>query len=151
MQKAPVRIKKKQPGISRKSKAAVSDIALRQLAFDRSLQANIISTASNGQIVIANNAACKLLGYSKSEILTKNRSAIFDIKESGFKNMLKQRTAEGQSSALVTAIKKNGKLLTCEITSAVFLDEDGIQKAITTVVDMSQSIRRQQDIDSKKE
>ncbi len=65
--------------------------------------------------------------------------------------MLKQRTAEGQSTALVTAIKKNGKLLTCEITSAIFLDEDGIKKAITTVADMSQSIRKQQDIDSRKE
>lgn len=151
MQKTPLQIKKRQPGISKKPKAAVSDIALRNLAFDRSLQANIISTVSSGQIVIANNAACKLLGYSKSEILTKNRSTIFDIKKTSFKNMLKQRTAEGQSAALVTAIKKNGKLLTCEITSAVFLDEDGIEKAITTVVDMSQSIRRQQNIDSRKE
>lgn len=151
MQKTPLQIKKRQPGISKKPKAAISDIALRNLAFDRSLQANIISTVSSGQIVIANNAACKLLGYSKSEILTKNRSTIFDIKKTSFKNMLKQRTAEGQSAALVTAIKKNGKLLTCEITSAVFLDEDGIEKAITTVVDMSQSIRRQQNIDSRKE
>lgn len=151
MQKTREQIKKRQPGISKKSKAAVSDIALRHLAFDRSLQANIISTVSNGKIVIANNAACKLLGYSKSEILTQSRSTIFDIKEISFKNMLKQRAAEGQSAGLVTAIKKNGKLLTCEITSAIFLDEDGIEKAIITIVDMSESIRKQQDIDSKKE
>lgn len=151
MKKSSVQIKKRQPGISKDYKTALSHIALRHLAFDRSLQANIISTASSGKIVIANTAACKLLGYSKSEIITKSRSAIFDIKETSFKNMLKQRAAEGQSTALVTAITRNGKLLTCEITSAVFLDKDGIEKAITTIVDMSESIRRQQGIDNKKE
>ena len=65
--------------------------------------------------------------------------------------MLKQRTAEGHSTALVTAIKKSGKPLPCEITSAVFMDEDGIEKSITTIADMSQSILKQKNIDTKKE
>jgi PAS domain S-box-containing protein len=81
-------------------------ISLRYLAFDNSLQANIVTTAGDGKIVIANHAACTLLGYSKKEILTKSRSDIFDIEESGFKKMLKQRTLEKHSIALVTAIKK---------------------------------------------
>ena len=80
---------------------------LHKLAFDNSLQANLItSTISSGKIIMANSAACKLLGYSKKELLTKSRSTIFDINESSFKKMLKQRTAEGHSMALVTAIKK---------------------------------------------
>ena len=65
--------------------------------------------------------------------------------------MLKQRTARGQSTARVTAIKKSGKPFPCEITSAVFMDEDVIEKAITTIADMSQSILRQKNIDIKKE
>lgn len=129
---------------------AVHEETLHHLAFDHSLQANIISTVSSGNIISANNAACKLLGYSKKELLTKNWSAIFDINESIFKEMLKQRYAEGQSAALVTAIKKSGKLLPCEITSAVFL-EDGIEKSVTTIVDMSKSILKQKNIDTKKE
>ena len=140
---------KKQPGISKKPAAATDDI-LRHLAFDNSVQANIISTVSSGKIIIANSAACKLLGYSKKELLTKNRANIFDINESSFKKMLKQRTAKGHSIALVTAIKKSGKLLSCEITSAVFMDEDGIEKAITTITDMSQSILKQKNIDTEK-
>jgi PAS domain S-box-containing protein len=142
-------IKKKT--ITKKPKALVSNTTLHHLAFDRSLQANIITNAKSGTIITANAAACKLLGYSKLEIINKNRTAIFDIQETSFKAMLKQRTAEGESSALVTVIKKNGQLLTCEITSAIFLDENGIKKAITTVVDRSQSIRRQQAIDKQKE
>jgi PAS domain S-box-containing protein len=128
-----------------------TDDMLRHLAFDNSLLANIISTASTGNIVMANGAARKLLGYSKKEILTKSRSTIFDIKEDSFKEMLKQRTAEGHSIALVTAIKKSGKTIPCQITSAVFLDEDGIEKAITTITDISGSILKQKEIDKEKE
>jgi PAS domain S-box-containing protein len=124
---------------------------LRHLAFDNSLQANIISTVSSGKFIIANIAACKLLGYTEKELLTKSRADIFDINEWGFKKMLKQRTAMGHSKALVTAIKKDGEPFFCEITSAVFKDEEGIEKAITTIVDMSQSILLQRNIDSQKE
>ena len=136
---------------SRKGNATAIDSVLHHLAFDNSLQANIVSTVSSGKIIIANSAACKLLGYSKKELLTKSRADIFDINESSFKKMLKQRTVEGQSAALVVAIKKSGKALPCEITSAIFMDEDGIKKSITTIADMSLSILKQKNIDTKKE
>jgi PAS domain S-box-containing protein len=151
MRKTPEITTRKQSGTSERSAAAAADHLLQHLAFDNSLQANMITIVSNGKIIIVNSAACKLLGYSKKELLTKNRSAIFNIKESSFKKMLKQRTDEGHSKAMVTAIKKSGKSLPCEITSAVFMDEDGIEKAITTITDMSQSILKQKNIDTKKE
>ncbi|HMH34979.1 MAG TPA: PAS domain S-box protein [Puia sp.] len=124
---------------------------LRHLAFDNAAQANIISIVSSGKIIVVNNAACKLLGYSKKELLTKNRAEIFDITENGFKKMLKQRMAEGQSKGLVTAIKKNGKIFPAEITSAVFMDEDGFEKSITSIVDISQRVEKQKQKDIKKE
>ena len=111
---------KKQPGISKKSAVTASDDILHQLAFNNSFRANIISNVINGKIIKANMAACKLLGYSKKELLTKDRATIFDIKESNFKKMLKQRTNDGQSAAFVKAIKKSGKLIPCQVTSGVF-------------------------------
>jgi len=116
------------------------DYNIRNLAFDKSFRANIISTVSNGKIIMANGTACKLLGYSKKELLTKSRSAVFDINNVNFKKMLKARTLEGQSEGLVTGIKKSGKPFPCMITSAVFIDRDGIKKSITTIADMTQSI-----------
>jgi len=142
---------KKQPAISIKLTAAANDDTLRYLAFENTAQANIISTVSSGKIIIANSAACKLLGYSKKELLTKNRAAIFDINQSSFKKMLKQRTTEGKSTAVVIAINKNGKPLPCAITSAVFMDADGIEKSITSIADLSKSILKQIHIDTKKE
>lgn len=142
---------KKGPATSKRSTASATDDTLHHLAFDNSIHANIISRAGSGKIISANRAARKLLGYSKKELLTKSRASIFDINETSFKMMLKQRTAEGHSVASVTAIKKNGKLISSMITSAVFMDEDGIEKAITTITDMNQSIRKQKDIDIKKD
>jgi PAS domain S-box-containing protein len=133
--------------ISKKTTKPTED-ALHHLAFDNSSQANIIFTVSSGKIVTANMAACNLLGYSKTELLTKSRGAIFDVNKSSFKKLLKQRIARGHSTARVTAVKKDGSVLPCQITSAIFT-EKGIEKAITTIVDLSQSILKQKNIDTK--
>ena|ERR1017187_1548869 len=97
----PDSIIKKQPRISRKFTDSSIDDTLRHLAFDNSLEANIISLVSTGKIIIANRSACKLLVYSTKGLLAKNRATIFDINENRFKIMLKQRTVEGHSIALV--------------------------------------------------
>ena len=151
MPKIPEGKNPRQARVSTKSTVAVTGDILHHQAFDNSLQASILSITGSGQIILANVAACRLLGYSKKEILTKSRSTIFDIHESSFKKMLKQRTAEGQSIGLVTGIKKNGKLFPCAITSAVFMGNDGVEKAITTITDRSREIRQQKNIDSKKD
>ncbi|MDB5246639.1 MAG: domain S-box protein [Segetibacter sp.] len=149
MHKLPEGISNKQTVISKKSTSETND-TLHHLAFENSSQPNIISVVSTGIIVTANIAACNLLGYSKQELLTKSRAAIFEINKSSFKKMFKQRMREGQSAALVTAVKKDGQIFPCEITSAVFVD-NGIEKAITTITDMSKSILKQKNIDTKKE
>ncbi|WP_460558573.1 sensor histidine kinase [Ferruginibacter profundus] len=123
---------------------------LSHLAFDNVAQANVIIVVSTGKIIMVNNACSKLLGYSKKELLTKKRADIFDIKEHSFKKMLKQRTAEGQSKAMVFAIKKSGKPLPCEITSAVFIGENGLEKSITTITDVTERLLDQKNIDSRK-
>jgi PAS domain S-box-containing protein len=137
--------------VTTKSSPSSTDDTLVHLAFDNSLQANIISTVSSGKIIMANRSACKLLGYSKKDLLTTKRSSVFDINNSNFKKMLKERTLEGQSEASITAIKKSGKPISCKITSAVFTDEHGIKKSITTIEDISQSILKQKNIDTEKE
>lgn len=141
---------KKAPIPVARSLASAKDNLL-YLAFDNCLQANIISKVSNGRIIIANSAACKLFGYSRRNLLAQTRAVLFDTNERSFKMMLKQRVAGGHSSAFVTAIKKTGKLFPCEITSAVFTDEDGIKKSVTTITDMTRRIQKQNKIDRNKE
>jgi len=130
--------------------SSVNNETLLQLAFNNVAQANLLTIVSSGKIVLANNAAGKLTGYSKRELLNKSITSVFTTNEISYKKMLRQRDAEGQAVARVKVIKKSGEPLTCEITSAVFTDEDGIKKAITTIADLSQSILKQKEIDTKK-
>ena len=100
----------KKPGAPENSNAGVNNDSLAQLAFNNAAQPNIITIVSSGKIILANKAACTLTGFSKRELLTKSRASVFDTNETGFKKMLSQRNAEGQSVALVKVIKKSGKV-----------------------------------------
>ena len=124
--------------------AAASD-HLHHLAFDNSLIANIISTVSSGKIIKANMAACKLLGYTKKELLTKKRKDIFRVGETSFIEMLKKRSSEGHAKADVKMIKRNGKQVPCEITSVIFKGNHGIETSVTTIVDVCQTALKKKD------
>ena len=56
-------ISRKKNDITNVNTAASADDALRQQAFDNSLQPNILSTVSTGRVVLANAAACQLLPF----------------------------------------------------------------------------------------
>ncbi|MCP9753515.1 PAS domain-containing protein [Ferruginibacter sp. HRS2-29] len=122
---------------------------LHQLAFDNAAQAHIIFHIKTGKIIVANPAACSLLGYSAGEILGKKRADIFADDEKKFKKMLLERKATGQAIAQVNAVLKNGSLLPCEISSAIFRDSDGTETSITTISDLRAAISTQKKIDDK--
>ena len=127
------------------------DEILFHLAFDNSAQPTIISIISTGKILMANAAACKLLGYTKKELLTRTRSMIFAIKDSRFKNIMKASSPEDNAVTTTHVICKTGKTIVCEITFAVFTGAHGIRKSITSLHDLTASIHRQQLIDIKKD
>lgn len=135
----------------KKNKSLSKHTKLVHLAFNNSAQPNLISQASNGKIIMVNRACCKLLDYSSKELLTKSRADIVNIEEASLKKLLQQRASKGQAAAVVTIFKKGGGLLTCRLTSALFMDEDGIEKAITTITDISGRILEQKNIDTKKD
>jgi PAS domain S-box-containing protein len=137
----------------RKSTSRLSNTAdtLREQAFENSAQANIIFEVKTGKLIMANLAACQLLGYSQKEILRTDRSGIFAVTESNFKKMLVKRKTTGQAVASVNAILKNGELLPCEISSAIFKDEHGVETSITAITDMRANIATQKKIDDKNE
>jgi PAS domain S-box-containing protein len=133
----------------KKSRNATQE-TLHHLAFEHSLQPSIIFSVSDGKIFAVNTAACRLLGYSKQELIAKCTADIFDTNKSRFKKMLTERALKGESIGLIKALKKDGEIVPCEMTSAIFID-GGVEKAITTLVDLSNNIRKQKAIDTKKQ
>jgi PAS domain S-box-containing protein len=128
--------------------AAPSD-HLYQQAFDHSLQANIIFIVSDGRIVTANRAACKLLGYTKKELLDRNREDIFKISEAAYEKMQEDRKKSGKAKAIICIIQKNGILRPCEITSVIFKDDRGIPNSIMNIGDLRTKLLIQKKIDAE--
>ena len=125
---------------------------LLQGAFDNSLVANIISNADNDSVIRANRAACKLLGYSRKKLLMMKRADIFNVSESSYKQMLKQKKEKGGARADLFIMRKNGLLWPCEITSVLFKDKDGVSYSITSFVDRRErmSVQRKIDVENKR-
>ena len=142
--------KKKKTAPTKRETTFITD-PLLQKAFENSLQANIITIVADGRIIRANRAACKLLGYSKKELLTRKKKDIFQISEESYKLMLRQRTQEGSAKADLSIIRKGGKLWPCEITSVVFKDARGIRNSITSIVDRRERLSIQKKIDVENE
>jgi len=132
-------------------KASITTKGIYQLAFNNSLQPSLLSTSANQKIIMANDAACSLFGYSKRTLLTKVIADLFNTGDEPFKNMLAQRNVTGSATAVVMAKRKGGLQLTCEVSSSVFADKTGIQRSIMTIVDKTESIRAQLSIDLEKE
>lgn len=123
--------------------------SLHRYAFDKMAQASLIATVADNKIITANKAATTLLGYSTKDLLKKSWLSLFRPKEASFKKMLLHRKATGEGSGLVCVILKNNKVICCEVTSALFMDEEGIERSITTLEDRSSSIRLQKTIDTR--
>src|ERR1700722_11806723 len=131
----------------KKKLTSLASDRLHHLAFDNSLLANIISIVKNNKIIAANKSAGKLLGYSKKMLLTKTMKDIFIYSESSFIQIHDHRKTAGHAIGDVTVKRKGGNLLSCQATSVEFTGDNNINKAITTLVDRSESIRRQKHID----
>jgi PAS domain S-box-containing protein len=142
-------LKQKLPDQANEKEAPVD--LLHQKAFDNSLQPNIIFIVANGKIIKANKAACKLLGYSKKDLLTRYRKDIFSISESSYKKMMRERKLQGSAKADLSMVRKSGKLLPCEITSVIFKDDNGVNNSILSIVDLSERLIKQKKIDDEKE
>lgn len=124
--------------------------SLHEMAFDHAAQATIIFSVKTGKIVVANLSACRLLGYSSEEILSKKRPDIFLVKEPSFKKMMARRKSAGKATANVNAVMKNGGIVPCEVSSAAFNDHDGNVTSITTITDRRTAIATQKKKDIKK-
>jgi PAS domain S-box-containing protein len=150
MHESPGKAKKRNSTAKKIGNVSNPDHILEQ-AFENSLQANVISIVGNGRIIRANRAACRLLGYSKKELLSRNRKDIFRIKEDSYKRMLLERTREGSVKADLSIVRKDGKLWPCEITSVIFKDTEGVRNSITSIVDRRERLSLQKKIDVENE
>jgi PAS domain S-box-containing protein len=94
-------------------------------------------TTGDGQVLLANKAACMLFGYSKAEFGRAKRHELLDYNDERLHALLEQREKSGAAKGEITGIKRNGQRFPCEYSTSQFVDANGEKRCCTELVDLS--------------
>lgn len=95
----------------------------------------IILGSIDGQIYDANPAACKMLGYSKEELINGGGQLLVDENDPDHIEMLETRERESIFEGEKKYIHKDGHTIPVEITSVIYKDNEDDFKVINTFRD----------------
>ncbi|MEX2478992.1 MAG: PAS domain S-box protein [Gracilimonas sp.] len=121
-----------------------------KLQFNNTLEGTIIGRP-NGQILLVNPAACDMLGYTADELEGQYRDIIFDSNHPINKKALEKRREDGSFTGEVEFTHKDGRKISVEISSVIFKAEDGTEKTIINVKDISARKAIEQQLIEEKE
>jgi PAS domain S-box-containing protein len=121
-----------------------------ELQFNNTLEGIVIGRP-NGLIITANPAFCKMLGYTAQELEGKQRDIFFDSENSFNKEVLKKRRQDGSFAGELEFTHKEGHKLLVEASSVIFDAEDGSEKTIVNIRDITKRKAMQQQLFEEKE
>lgn len=101
-----------------------------QAAFRFSQEGQLLLT-KGGQILAANPAACRLLGYSMSELLDKKRPDIINESDAAVKTLLLERNKNGSASGEIDMLSQQGERIPVEASTILFEIENEFFAAVT--------------------
>ncbi len=105
--------------------------------FENSFDA-ILLTIPDGRILSANAAACRMFGRSEQEICQVGRNGLLDLADPRLATALEERKRTGKFKGELTFVRKDGAKFTGELTSAVFLDNEGNPKTSMIISDITE-------------
>lgn len=105
----------------------------------------ILLTVPDGRILRANPAACRIFGMTEAEICGEGRSALVDPEDPAVAEALQERAAAGKTLAVFTHIRNDGTKFPAEISSVVFTDKSGEERACTIIRDISARKRAEEE------
>jgi PAS domain S-box-containing protein len=111
--------------------------------FEHGLDA-VLLTRPDGQILDANQAACRLFGYTVTELRAQGRLAVVDISDSRVKAAINERRATGRFSGIIPMRRRDGTSFLAHLSSAIFNTVDGEERTSMFVRDLSATERREQ-------
>jgi PAS domain S-box-containing protein len=118
----------------------VDHAELYQIVMENS-QEGVFLSYQDGRIFEANPAACRILGYSRAEIISLGRSGVVDTADPNLPELLRQRERAGFASGELTFIHKDGRKILTELRSQTFYNSNG--EAFASVVFWDITERRQ--------
>lgn len=98
----------------------------------------ILLTGPDGKIYSANEAACRMMKLSESEICRLGRSGIVDQSDPSLPDAFKKRKENGKFFGELSMIKGDGTRFTVEVSSSVFADSEGNSRTSMVIRDISE-------------
>ncbi|MFP8490117.1 PAS domain S-box protein [Gracilimonas sp. Q87] len=138
------------------SEKKITEKTLRQTEQQYKLQFNntlegIIIGRPDGQMLNINPAACDILGYTQKELEGKHRDIIFDTEHPLNKKALQKRRKDGSFVGEVVFTHREGYHIPVEIGTVIFAAENGSEKSIINIKDISERKSVQQQLIDEKE
>jgi two-component system sensor histidine kinase/response regulator len=108
-----------------------SELRFRQV-FESSID-GILLSASDGQLLSANPAACRMLGWTEAELQALGRDDLVDPADTRVAAALEERARTGRFSGELTFLRKDGSRMPGEVSSVEFADAWG-QKRVSVIL-----------------
>ena len=126
-----------------------SEIKYRSF-FENNMDA-ILLTTSDGTTISCNQAACDMFGYTSDELIALGRTGLEDITDPRLSYLLAERTLKGKAKGEATFIHKDGTHFPAEISTSLFKNSEGLNRASMIIHDISERKQAERDIIKAKE
>ncbi|MFY9512917.1 MAG: EAL domain-containing protein [Rubrivivax sp.] len=110
----------------RRAELARLDLQTNNEALFTNSMDGVLQALPDGQVLAANPAACRLLGYSNAEqLMRRGGAALLDMSDPRLSRLLKQRERHGRVRGELRMRRADGELFEVEMTSSLFRDRNG--------------------------
>ncbi len=108
-----------------------------RLLFSSSLDA-VLLAAPDGRIFAANEAACRMFGFTEQELIGAGRSGVMDGSDPRLAIASEIRRRTGKFHGELTYLRKDGTKFFGETSSAVYMDLHGEWRTSSTIRDITE-------------
>ena len=112
-----------------------SEVRFRSL-FESSFDGVLIAQ-SDGSIISANPAACRIFGMSEEELKNVGREGIL-VMDKRVMAAIAERTLTGKVKGEFTCRRKDGSTFECDVSSSIFKEADGSVKTALIIRDITE-------------
>jgi PAS domain S-box-containing protein len=122
----------------KQTEAALRESETRYRSLFENSQDAILLTSPDGSIFDVNPAACQMFGRTAEEIKQIGRVGLVDVTDMRFDAALEERTRLGKTRAEITMIRADGTRFPVDLTSTIFIDEQGQTRTSMIIRDISE-------------
>ena len=126
-----------------------SEIRYRSF-FENNIDA-IFLTSADGKTLSVNQAACDMFGYSSLELIELGRSGVEDKSDPRLSILMNERAINGKVKGEATFVHKEGTHFPAEISSSLFKNSEGLERASLIIHDISDRKRAEEELILAKE